>query len=155
MHWGALEQKEATMKLETLLAVAAVSIAVMPAALAQETPSEKGGYLKSDVTRFVPSGKSRMLYHFTGVNPDCSVWNLNEMDFQLTKAPEHGTVEFMPGEAFATFTGANAHCSGKKYRGTTMRYKSSAGFTGLDEFEVFVMSPVGWGFEVHFKINVR
>jgi hypothetical protein len=64
MHRGALEQKEATMKLETLLAVAAISIAVMPAALAQETPSEKGGYLKSDVTRFVPSGKSRMLYHF-------------------------------------------------------------------------------------------
>ncbi len=63
----------------------------------------------------------------------------------------------MPGESFTTFAkdGLASHCSGKKYRGMAVNYKSSSGFTGIDEFEVFVMSPNGWASEVHFKMHAR
>jgi hypothetical protein len=117
----------------------------------------RDGLVKKDAPRFVPSGKSRMVGFFTGANADCSVWDLKAMDVQITKAPEHGMVEIVPGESFMTFAkdGIAAHCSGKKYRGTAVNYKSSAGFTGFDEFEVFVMSPNGWATEVRFKMNVR
>jgi hypothetical protein len=79
------------------------------------------------------------------------------MDVRVTKAPENGTVELTPGESFLIFPkdGTTAHCSGKKYRGTAVNYKSSAGFTGTDEFEIFTMSPTGLGVETLFKINVR
>jgi hypothetical protein len=140
------------------LALACVTSAVMPAALAQTQILQEAPRLRNDyqeISRFVPSGKPRNVFHFTGVAPDCSVWNVNEVDVQLTKAPEHGTVEFIPGEAFTNFVGKYAHCSGRKYRGTTMRYKSSAGFTALDEVEVFLTSPNGQGFITYFKINVR
>src|SRR5262249_16036912 len=117
----------------------------------------RDGLVKKDVPRFVPNGKSRMVGFFTGANADCSAWDLKAMDVQTTKAPEHRTVEIVSGESFMTFAkdGVAAHCSGKKYRGTAVNYKSSAGFTGLDEFEVLVMSPHGWATEVHFKMNVR
>ncbi len=148
--------------MKTLLLTGCAFGLLLSSASAQETLTDtelwrRDGLVKKHWQRFVPSGKSRMVGFFTGANADCSVWDLKAMDVQTTNAPEHGTVEIVPGESFTTFAkdGLASHCSGKKYRGMAVNYKSSSGFTGIDEFEVFVMSPNGWASEVHFKMHAR
>ena len=160
MHYHNTPTQRVNMK-KFLLTVCAFGL-LLSSASAEGTLTDtelwrRDGLVKKHLQRFVPSGKSRMVGFFTGAQADCSIWDLKAMDVQTTTPPEHGTLEIVPGESFITFAkdGTAAHCSGKKYRGMAVNYKSSAGFTGLDEFEVFVMSPNGLASEVHFKMNVR
>ena len=90
-----------------LLTVCAFGL-LLSSASAQETLTDtellrRDGLVKKHLQRFVPSGKSRMVGFFTGAHADCSVWELKAMDVQTTNAPEHGTVEIVPGESFMTF----------------------------------------------------
>ena len=132
---------------------------LLSSASAQEGTSKEDwmtyGLKRSDYTRYVPSGTSRRIWFTTVLNPDCSV--NNGLEIRTTKKPEHGTVEITSGEGFASYDKDNIRvkCNGKKYRGVSVTYKSSAGYVGPDEFEVLSLSPSGFGWEVHFRLDVR
>jgi hypothetical protein len=140
----------ATTVFALLLSVASAEEAVKePDAFVRE------GLRKSDVTRYVPSGKSRTLWFVYAANPDCSSQGLIEI--RTTKEPAHGTVEVVPGEGFVSFESESmrARCGLKKLRGLSVNYKSSAGYVGSDEFDVMALYPNGFALEVHFNMSVR
>ena len=116
---------------------------------------QKHGLVKRELTRYIPTGKSRTLWFLVGAQSDCTPWAL--ADVRITKEPEHGTVEFVPTEGTAQFAkdGPSAKCSGKKMRGQSVNYKASNGYSGSDEFELLVMWPTGQASEMRFNINVR
>jgi hypothetical protein len=116
--------------------------------------------VKREVNRNVPSGKTWTVWFLAGANADCVPWR---EEASLTKKPEHGTVEIVPFVGvgnFAKESGLADKCNGKKLPGLNVNYKSFRGYTGPDEFELFVMLPGGGAargrdWEMHFKINVR
>jgi hypothetical protein len=121
--------------------------------------------VKQEINRYVPSGKSRLLYFLGGANSDCSPWGSNT-EVRTTKKPEHGMVEIVLGHAVMDFGKESkiAHCTGKKMPVLNVNYKSFPGYTGPDEFELLVMWPVsdagsgsshGRHSEFHFNINVK
>jgi hypothetical protein len=61
-------------------------------------------------------------------------------EVRTLKEPEHGTIEFVAGESFPTFTdGSRAKCNGKKMPGMVVKYKSVKGYIGTDEFHLLAM----------------
>ena len=113
------------------------------------------GLKKAELTRYAPSGKTRTLWFVHGADPDCSPWV--SIEVKATKKPAHGTVEIVPTEAFPSFAMHNIRfkCNARKAAGFNVNYKSSAGYTGADEFTIFVIWPNGTAEEVLYKMDVR
>ena len=63
----------------------------------------------------------------------------------------------MSGEGFGQFanTSVAAKCNGKKTSGVNVNYKSSGGYLGPDEFDLLVLWPNGFAWEMHFNMIVR
>jgi hypothetical protein len=147
-------------KLGATLAVAGCAFGLLLSfALAEEANEPdafvKEGLKKSDLTRYVPSGKNRTVWFVYAANPDCS--SQGDIDIKTTKEPAHGTIEIVPGEGFVSFQSEHyrTKCGGKKLRGVNVNYKSSGGYVGPDEFDVIALYPKGFGWEVHFNMSVR
>ena len=49
----------------------------------------------------------------------------------------------------------SAKCNGKKISGVNVNYKSSGGYLGPDEFDLLVLWPQGFAWEMHFNMIVR
>ena len=79
----------------------------------EETKAWKERLVKRDVTRYVPSGKTRTVWQLGGVYTDCSPWI--DIEVRTTKKPEHGTVEVVPHKWIFNFGKESeiAKCSGK------------------------------------------
>jgi hypothetical protein len=141
------------------VAVCAFCLPLSFASAAEEEEAMKAfgteGLRKYDLTRYVPSGKSRTLWFLAGVNRDCSVQD--ELEVKTTKAPEHGTVEIVPGENFPAYKKESAlfKCNEKKIRGFNVNYKSAQKYVGPDEFELLVLYPNGYAQEVRYTMVVR
>ena len=150
---------------KSLLTVCAFGL-LLSAASAQDAEEEwkawkERSVLKREITRLVPSGKTRPVWFLSGAwAADCSSWDI---EVRTTRKPEHGTVEIVPHLQIGNFAkeSLSAHCNGKKISGLTVNYKSSREYVGPDEFELLVMWPGSSGAsdtrhsEIHFKMNVR
>jgi TonB family protein len=123
---------------------------------ASPTPSVRDGVTYATHHKHVPSGKSRAIGSLMGAYPDCTPWGNAETEAAVIKAPEHGTVEIVPGQTFTHFTDPlRAKCNGKKMPTMLVNYKSAKGYVGPDEFVVFATFVHGVASETRFKMNVR
>jgi hypothetical protein len=118
-------------------------------AFAQEGPEKK------QFTRVVPSGKSQGIGFYTHLNPDCTASGNTEI--RSTKQPEHGSTEITPAINFPSYPKESARfkCNEHKVRGWQLNYKSAEKYVGSDEFELLVLWPTGFGWEVHYDVSVR
>jgi hypothetical protein len=145
----------------TLLTAGAFGLLLSSASAQEDTKEEQArkwgeeGIKRTEVTRYAPSGANRTLYFAAEVNPDCS--QAGEIEVRVSKKPEHGTVEATPGEGFPNYVkdAIRFKCNAKKVRGVNVIYKSSAGYTGADDFEVVIFSPTGFAWEMHYHMIVR
>jgi len=140
-------------KLALVIALALSS----PSALSQQWTDDetRAGMKKVDQTRFTSSGKPLTLFFMASLNLDCSP--SEDYQFELTKEPEHGTVDFVPDFANPSYAKDNprAKCNDKKVEGHLLRYQSNGGYTGMDSFTVLEVFPQGWARETTFHMNVR
>jgi hypothetical protein len=132
---------------------------MLSSASAQEERDEAWrteGVQKLEFTRYVASGKKVTLDFVYALNPDCSPVD-GSIEVRTTTEPENGTVEFSSGSRFPNFTKTNVRfkCNEKRTNGTLLNYKSKAGYTGTDRFEILVLYPTGYAREVQYKVNVR
>jgi hypothetical protein len=153
-----------------LLLMVAASIGLFLSSASAQDPEEElkvwnEKLVKREITRYVPSGKSRLVFFLGGADPDCSPWG-SKTEVRTTKKPEHGTVKIVPGVAVMDFGKGSliAHCTGKKMPVLDINYQSFPKYTGPDEFELLVMWPAedrtagsshGRHSEMQFKMNVR
>jgi hypothetical protein len=133
-----------------------VFVLLLSSALAEDAlVKEPEALAKKAATRYVPSGIARTVWFLYGAYADCSPWD--SIEVRTTKEPEHGTVEIVPGEGFGQFAqnSVSAKCNGKKMRGLNVDYKSSGRYLGPDEFDLLVLWPNGFAWEMHFNMIVR
>ena len=136
-----------------LLTVCALGL-LSSSAFAQEKSPEQM-LEKQQFARVVTSGTNQRIGFFYAVNPDCSA--SGDVNVRVTKQPEHGTVETTAATDFPTFPKENmrARCNNRKVRGVQVNYKSAEKYVGADTLDLLVLSPGGFGQEVHLNINVR
>jgi hypothetical protein len=113
------------------------------------------GLKKTDLTRYVPSGKSRTIWFVYAANPDCS--SQGDIEMRTTKEPAHGAIAVVSGEGFVSFESESYRklCGGKKLRGLNVNYKSSGGYVGSDQAVILALFPKGYAWEAHFDISVK
>ena len=93
---------------------------LLSSASAQEGEEEfkawKEKLVKRDITRYVPSGKTRPLWFLVGAYADCSPFT--DIEARTTKKPEHGTVEIVSDvkapRQLRKGQSRVAHCNDKK-----------------------------------------
>jgi hypothetical protein len=128
-------------------------------ALAQVSVAEERfvteGLKHFDYTRYVPSSVKRTIGFIYGAQIDCTA--MTGMEVKITKEPQHGTVEIVPGEMFPNFAKDNprSKCNVKKQKGMLLNYTAEKGYTGTDTVEVFVMFPSGYAHEAVYDITVK
>jgi len=135
-----------------LLALSVFGLLLSSASADEGSVKEPEALLKKVATRYVPSGIARTLWFLYGAHVDCSAWD--SIEVRTIKEPEHGTVEIAPGEGFGQFANGSK-CNGKKMSGVNVNYKSSGGYLGPDEFDLLVLWPNGFAWEMHFNMLVR
>ena|SRR5437868_6708024 len=113
----------------------------------------KHGIRIQELTRYVISGKSIILYFEHALNEECSP---GEFDVRVLKYPEHGTIELIPADGPANFPKDNkrSKCNGKKVKGINVIYKSSPGYAGPDVAHVISYAESGSAIETHYRLNV-
>ena len=128
-------------------------------ALAQEVEATNGLYPKEDHDFYVPSGKTRPLGVLWGGLKlgDCTAWDVKEIDARVIQQPKNGTVQLVEDTIVVGYKPDHPghKCNGKKIRAIKINYKSADKFTGVDEFDMFIMWPNSKGNEKHFTVNVK
>jgi hypothetical protein len=156
-----INQEERTMTITRLLLCTAALLALIVPANAealQSTTTKKEAYFNAgikleEITRYVVSGKSIVLYFEHALNEECSP---GEFDVRVLKQPEHGTIELVPATGPAKFRKDNprSKCNGKKVKGINIVYKSSSGYIGEDIAHVVTFAETGFAFETHWTFKV-
>ena len=113
------------------------------------------GLETKQLTRVVPSGTNQRIGFFHAVHPDCTA--SGNVDIRVTKQPEHGTVETTTTTLFPNYPKENirSKCNQHKVKGVQVNYKSAAKYVGDDAFDLLVLFPSGFAWEVHYDISVR
>jgi hypothetical protein len=113
------------------------------------------GQESQSFTRFVASGTKHRIGFYYAVNPDCTA--TGDVNVRVTKQPEHGTVETVGTTGYAHFSKENirSKCNGHKVRGMQVNYKAAEKYTGNDEFDLLILLPGGFAYELHFDMKVR
>jgi hypothetical protein len=70
---------------------------------------------------------------------------------------KNGVVELTPGEGLPTYKSGDVReaCNKKKQRGVNLFYRANSGYTGEDNFSVFVIWPSGGAKQVNYKMIVK
>ena len=149
-----------------ILAVALLTFAAIPSAMAQEKTQEQlreergiiwshDGIRQEKYTKVALSGTKQRIGFFYFLNPDCSV--KDGVTIRVTKQPEHGTVDTASATDYAYYRKENVRskCNQHKVRGTEVKYKSAEKYVGDDEAELTVIFGDGFAWEVHYDIKVR
>jgi hypothetical protein len=153
------------MNLKTLLAIAAISIAISPAKAEDKTPEQlreekatifnHNGLEQHKYTRYVITGKEMRVGAFTWTEGDCS--SMGDSVVRVTKQPEHGTVKTAPGSFYPAYAKEHIRykCNQHKVQGTLVNYKSEDKYIGPDAVELLVIFPQGSAWEVSIDLNVK
>jgi hypothetical protein len=77
--------------------------------------------------------------------------------FRVTKQPEHGTIETVATTNYVHYAKENirSKCNQHKVKGTLVNYKAAEKYTGNDEFDLLILLPGGFAWELHFDMSVR
>jgi hypothetical protein len=160
------EPKRMTMR--SMLALAVLLTASLPAAYAQDGnteaqlgapalvpaptvyPAYNGPPLH--VERIMIAGRANMVQFWSYIWPDCA--SRGPMTARLDNEPKLGKVEFEPGEGFSNHTDDRfKHCNTKRIPGLVVKY--GAGKTlGLDTFDGSLHLPDGTARKFEFRITV-
>jgi hypothetical protein len=148
-----------------LLTVCAFGL-LLPSAFAQEKSPEQyreershifgiEGLQSQTVTRFVASGAKQRIGFYAPLNPDCSA--TGDVNVRVTKQPEHGTVQTVATTDYTHFPKENirSKCNQHKVKGTLVNYKAAEKYTGNDEFDLLILFPAGFAWELHYDMSVR
>ena len=94
-----------------------------------------------------------LLYQTAFFNPQCT---LEDNETFVTKEPEHGVVAIEVIENYANFSADSprAKCNEKKVAMPTITYRSVAGYTGADTFEVTSVSPSGFRYVYSYTLSI-
>jgi hypothetical protein len=113
------------------------------------------GLDKKQFTRVVGSGKKERFGFYTSLQPDCT--SRGNADIRVTKQPEHGSTEITPAINLPTYPKEHARykCNEHKVKGVEVNYKSAEKYVGDDAFDLLVLFPGGFAWEVHYDISVR
>jgi hypothetical protein len=113
------------------------------------------GLEQKQFTRVVPSGKKSQLGFFTSLHADCT--SRGDADIRIIKQPEHGSIETVPTTSFPGYAKEHVRykCNQHKVKGVQVNYKSAEKYVGDDTFDLLVLFPFGFAWEVHYDINVR
>jgi hypothetical protein len=113
------------------------------------------GLDKKQFTRVVASGKKERLGFFTSLHPDCT--SRGDADIRVTKQPEHAAIEIAPTISFPTYRKEDVryNCNQHKVKGVQVNYKSAEKYVGDDAFDLLVLFPGGFAWEVHYDVSVR
>jgi hypothetical protein len=113
------------------------------------------GLEKKQFTRVVASGTNTRIGFFTTLNPDCTA--SGNVNIRVTKQPEHGSTETTTTINFPTYPKehSRARCNVHKVRGVQVNYRSAEKYVGSDEFDLLVLFPNGFAWEVRYDIDVR
>jgi hypothetical protein len=113
------------------------------------------GLQNQTFTRFVASGAKLRIGFFHALNPDCTA--SGDVNVRVTKQPEHGTVETVATTQYAHYPKENirSKCNHHKVRGQQVNYKAAEKYTGNDEFDLLILFPTGFAWELHFDMRVR
>jgi len=127
-------------------------LALMPPALAQETPPappvppsapNRTEPVPLNLNRFVPSAEERTVAFFSALFPDCS--SKGEIVGRITTKPQHGGINLPQLNSFP-FYGPNSlmvGCNTKKVLGIGIAYKSDADYFGEDHASILLIFPDG------------
>jgi hypothetical protein len=113
------------------------------------------GLEKKQFTRVVASGTNTRINFFTWTNPDCTA--IGNVNVRVTKQPEHGSTETPTTTNFPNYPKEHVRfkCNEHKVKGIQINYKSAEKYVGDDAFDLLVLFPNGFAWEVHFDISVR
>jgi hypothetical protein len=105
-------------------------------------------------TRVIASGAKQQIGFYVALNPDCSA--RGEINVRVTKQAEHGTVETVATSDYPHFPKENirSRCNQHKVKGTLVNYKAEK-YTGNDQFDLLILYPGGFAWELHFDMSVR
>jgi hypothetical protein len=149
---------------KSLLIVCALGLCVSTA-LAQEKSREEldreslriwgiEGLRKDKATRFVPSGTNQRIIFVSWLNPDCtSAGNIN---VRIINQAEHGKVEATATSDYPHYSKEQIRfkCNQHKVKGMAVNYKADK-YTGDDAFDILVIYPDGFAWEIHYDISLR
>jgi hypothetical protein len=142
--------------LSSVLIVSALAGTALAEEQSQQSKWSREGVRTWEYTRFIPANvKRRVGFGYWVATDECV--GATDIEFRVTKAPEHGAVESLPESGFPNFAkdSPRAKCNGKKIRGVAIYYKPEKDFKGTDEFEVILLYPSGFADEAKFSVNVQ
>jgi hypothetical protein len=136
-------------KMKNLLLTVLTFGLLSSSAFAQEALEQK------QFTRVVASGAKQRIGFFHAVHPDCTA--SGDVNIRVTKQPEHGSVETTTATLFPGYPKENirSKCNDHKVRGVQVNYKSAEKYVGNDEFDLLILFPAGFAWEVHYDMSVR
>jgi hypothetical protein len=113
------------------------------------------GLEKKQFTRVVASGTNQRIGFFYALNPDCTA--SGNVNVRVTKQPEHGTVEIATATNFPGYPKESIRykCNQHKVKGMQINYKSAEKYVGDDAFDLLILFPGGFAWEVHYDVSVR
>jgi hypothetical protein len=120
------------------------------------TPQQfQEGLQKHQRTRVVPSGANQSIGFYTSLNPDCT--SRGTVDIRITKQPKHGALNTAAATGFANYPKENIRykCNQHRVKGMQINYKSVVKYSGDDAFELLVLFPTGFAWEVQYDVSVR
>jgi hypothetical protein len=108
------------------------------------------GQASQSFTRTVASGTKQRIGFYFSLNPDCSA--TGDVNVRVPKQREHGTAETVATTDYPYFSKENirSKCNQHKVKGTLVNYKAAEKYTGNDEFDLLVLFPSGFAWEVHY-----
>jgi hypothetical protein len=112
------------------------------------------GLRKDKATRFVPSGTNQRIIFVTWLNPDCtSAGNIN---IRIINQPEHGKVETTATSDYPHYSKEQIRfkCNQHKVKGMAVNYTADK-YAGDDAFDILVIYPDGFAWEIHYDISLR
>jgi hypothetical protein len=117
--------------------------------------AQREGLEKKQFTRVVASGANQRIGFYTWLNPDCTA--TGNVTVRITKEPEHGTVETTTTTNFPSYPKEHSRykCIQYKVKGVQLNYKSAEKYVGDDAFDLLVLFPGGFAWEVHYDVSVR
>jgi hypothetical protein len=113
------------------------------------------GLENQTLTRVVASGAKQRMGFYSALNPDCSA--SGDINVRITKQPEHGTVETVSTTNYPGYPKESSRfkCNQHKVKGALVNYKAAEKYTGNDEFDLLILLPGGYAWELHYDISVR
>jgi hypothetical protein len=151
-------QKEKVQTMKSILVSALVLGLLTSAAFTAEKPwtdeEQTSGVRKQEYVRYAFAGQQMRLRQIYALDIDCTP---TEWAYEITKQPEHGTVEIITTSFYPTYPKDNPRfrCNEQKIEGHALIYTPAKGYKGPDSFVFQEINNSGFAWETTYTFNVR